>query len=487
MLLTDELLLHYKRCPRRAFLNVYGNEQEKDPQKDFVLKLRQESQNHTQAILTQYYPVYHQPEASDDDWQSLSEETEALMRQGVDCIYRGKLHYVYTDNIDFLASPTLLLKQALPSRWGNWSYLTVSIQLGRRPKPEYKIIAGFNAYVLSHIQGVTPGEAKIFLRAKNIFKLNLEVWIPRTQEVIKKCLQMLGVQQKPDLFISRQRCSLCRWHGHCYAIAKSQAHLSLVPGITPKRYESLQHLGISSLESLSNASPEQIGKLLESDMAANLQQQAKSIVENTPILKSNQIPTLPSAPIELYFDIEAEPERNVDYLLGILLIDRNNNHQQYHTFLAKTPLEEQIIWSQFLNFVNLYTESPIFHYSAYEAETIKRLGVLYHTPKKQIDTLLCRLVDLHYQVLTSVILPIENYSLKSVANWLGFNWRNPLNGDPLLEGTILTGDQCVYWYDQWLKTGDRLWLNCILRYNEDDCKATRHLKDWLVSYFNSYS
>ncbi|MDJ0565175.1 MAG: recombinase B, partial [Microcystis sp. M49629_WE12] len=31
MLLTDDLLLDYQRCQRRAFLNLYGNSQEKDP------------------------------------------------------------------------------------------------------------------------------------------------------------------------------------------------------------------------------------------------------------------------------------------------------------------------------------------------------------------------------------------------------------------------------------------------------------------------
>jgi uncharacterized protein len=486
MLLTDELLLHYKRCPRRTFLNVYGHKREKEPEKDFLLKLRQESHNHTQAILGQYYPVYHQPQASEEDWEALSRETEALMRQGVDCIYHGKLHHASTDKIDFLASPTLLVKQAIPSRWGNWSYFPVSIQLGRRPKPEYKIIAGFNTYILAYIQGATPPYAEIILRGKNTYRVNLNLWIPLTQEVVEECLQMLRAKQEPEVFISRQRCSLCQWYGYCYAIAKSQQHLSLVPGITTSRYESLQKMGISSLQSLSNVAPERLDTLIELDIGLNLQQQAKSIVENIPILKSHNVPSIPSAPIELYFDIEAEPERNLDYLLGILLIDRTNNQQKYYTFLAKTPTEEQNIWLQFLNFVSIYTEYPIFHYSAYEVETIKRLGQLYHTPPPQIDALLSRLVDLHHQVLTSVILPIENYSLKSIAQWLGFNWRDPFSGQPLLNGTILTGDQCVCWYDRWLKTGDRTWLNCILRYNEDDCKATYYLKDWLVNYFNSH-
>jgi predicted RecB family nuclease len=33
-----------------------------------------------------------------------------------------------------------------------------------------------------------------------------------------------------------------------------------------------------------------------------------------------------------------------------------------------------------------------------------------------------------------------------------------------------------------LKTGDRTLLDIIQRYNEDDCRATRDVKDWLVTF-----
>lgn len=74
--------------------------------------------------------------------------------------------------------------------------------------------------------------------------------------------------------------------------------------------------------------------------------------------------------------------------------------------------------------------------------------------------------------MESVVFPVESYSLKSLANWIGFNWRE----------TESSGDLSVCWYDNWLATGDRAWLELILRYNEDDCLATYHLKDWLVNF-----
>lgn len=46
----------------------------------------------------------------------------------------------------------------------------------------------------------------------------------------------------------------------------------------------------------------------------------------------------------------------------------------------------------------------------------------------------------------------------------------------------MSGDQCVCWYDDWLKTGERSFIDSILRYNEDDCRATYRLKEWLWEF-----
>jgi predicted RecB family nuclease len=49
IILTDELLLNYKRCSRRTYLEVYGSHQQKDPQKEFLLKLKKENKQHIQS------------------------------------------------------------------------------------------------------------------------------------------------------------------------------------------------------------------------------------------------------------------------------------------------------------------------------------------------------------------------------------------------------------------------------------------------------
>ena len=493
MLLTDILLLDYKRCQRRAFLNVYGDSLEKGAERDFLLKLRRENKLHVISTLEKFYPYYQKPQYNLRNWQDKANATETLMKQGISFIYDGTLfeshefrekchpHSTLTlfpehHQFNCLGNPTLLVKHPGQSKFGDWFYSPISIYLGRRPKPEYKIVATFYSYLLGNLQETLPPAPTLILRQHNHYEVDLSQWLPRLQTTATDCLEMLTQSREPDVFISRQRCNLCHWYNHCYAIAQSQQHLSLVPGVTPSRYQSLLDIGVGTVKSLADICLVNMKEVMDSNVANQLQQQAQAIVDNRAIRKSqfqSDIHELiPTQEFELYFDIEAEPERNLDYLLGVLLVEQSTQTETFYPLLAESPEDEQQIWQQFLDLVNRYQDAPIFHFSEYEVETMKRLAKLYETPQWQLERLLSRFVDLHHRVISSVIFPVESYSLKSLANWIGFHWRDP----------GISGEQCVCWYDQWLKTEDRTLLSSILRYNEDDCRATLHLKNWLLEF-----
>jgi predicted RecB family nuclease len=493
MLLTDELLLNYKRCQRRTFLDIYGNVDYRQVEKEFLAKLRRENRTHVQKILTDLNLDYQQVRAEEQNWEARAEETEILMQQGVEYIYEGVLtanlfdrqfledRAIALNSVTPIGNPHLLIKQPGKSKFGNWSYFPLTIRLGRRPKTEYKIIAAFHAYLLSYIQQSIPATAQIILRNSQNYRVNLAQWLPKTQQVIADCLKSLTEIEAPEVFISRQRCNLCHWYAHCYDRAKAQQHLSLVPGISPNRYEYLQAKGIDSLASLATASVLDLGEAIGFDLASQITQQAQSLIQDRALLKWNYDPTIESIPdnttFELYFDIEAEPERNLDYLLGVLLVDRQNKTEQFYYFIAEKPEDEGKIWNEFLEFVSLYDRAPIFHFSEYEIDTIQRLTGLYGTSWTLTSSILSRCVDLHSLVTNSVALPVESYSLKSLANWLGFQWRD----------RTASGEQSVCWYDFWLQTGDRSWLDSILCYNEDDCRATFRLKEWLTQFLTNCS
>ncbi len=486
MLLSDLVLLDYKRCDRRPFLDFYGDPTKQEAQREFLLKLREENRKQVLEIMADAF--YDQPQTPLKYWEERGRETLFMMEAGVDCILDGTLWqtglvgwnipFAVQQKVTLLSTPTLLIKQPGSSIFGDWEYETISIRLGRRPKPEYKLVAAFQAKLLALIQGTSPINPRLILKSRSEHQVSLNLWLPRMEEVLTSVLAMLISRQEPEVFISRQRCSLCHWQGFCHEIAQQQNHLSLLPGVTPSRYEVLKKLGLTSLEKLSHSDHFTLAKELGKDVTFDLKKQALSTLNQQPLLRSSSarsiLKTIPTGQKEIYFDIEAEPERNLDYLLGVLIIDYQKDTETFYPLVAETPEEESRIWEEFLALVSLAPNAPIFHYSKYEAETIRRLAQVYQTSKTQEQLLQKRLVDLHDRVTKYIILPTENYSLKTIAQWLGFQWRD----------LGVSGEQCVCWYDQWLKTRDRTLLDTIIRYNEDDCRATYHLKTWLVQFLS---
>lgn len=481
MIITAELLLQYQRCKRRSFLDTFGDQSQRDAPSDLLLKLRQDSITHQKTILAQQ--TYQQPDHPKGDWEAGAKATLELMQQGVECIYKGVLLTNYSEEFTLLSRPDLLFKQPGKSRFGDWIYAPAEIELGKRPKLEYQIKVTFHSQVLATVQEAAPATAWLLLRRKDAYTVSLSRWIPQMQSLLDECIESLKSSKAPEVFISRQRCSLCRWYSQCYAIAKSQQHLSLLPGITPTRYTQLQSLKLTDLESLANCNPTELETIpgFEGEVAQRTVLQAQSVVENRPILLSSldytKVTQFPTSPIEIYFDIEAEPDLNLDYLLGVLVVDRQANTETFYSLLAERPEEEELIWQQFLDLVWQYPQAPIYHFFSYEVDTVKRLAKLYHTPPKLIRPLIERFVDVYEQVMQTLALPVEGYALKAIARWLGFEWRNPQ----------ANGSQCICWYDQWLETGDHTLLDAIQSYNEDDCRATRHVKDWFVGFMqNAY-
>lgn len=595
MLITDKLLLSYQRCNLRAFLDTCGDWKQLDPPSDFLLKLMRDSATYQQQVLAG--ETYQQPSYPRGDWATGAIATLSLMQQGVDRIYRGVLvrgelgktqaktdfvwgidgqyfpdmgeipetlvelssSILHSSNVTLVSRPHLLIKQPGQSKFGDWSYTTADIWLSKRPKLDYQIIAAFHARVLAAVQGTMPETAWLMLRKKGLWPVNLDQRTPQMFEILDDCIQMLENRQKPEVFISRQKCNLCGWYNTCHAEAESIKHLSLLPGVTASRYARLKTLELTDLESLANASSELLASYPEfvEGVALDVVRQARSTFLNQPLLREdegsatdfvaevgerilaansggnltdvrdinltanveiNQFITiseeesnnlvidkiepietadnkpvapakpapilrkkpipysqsvfLPRSPIELYYDIEAEPDLNLDYLHGVLVVDRYNNTEKFYAFLAESAAEEEAAWQDFLDLMWAYPIAPIFHFCDYEVKTFKRLAKLYNTPVYLWKPVLKRFVDIHKYVTQKAVMPVESYALKPIARWLGFEWRD----------ANANGAQCVCWYDEWLQTGDRSILEAIVRYNEDDCRATYVVKDWLTNF-----
>lgn len=541
MLITDKILFNYQRCQRKSYLNLYGNPSEQSPLSDLMEKIHQDSYAYRQTILDRL--AYQEPLYRPGDWSTGAQATLELMKQGVDCIANGVLLVDAhpfpqvsdlssvaepigfsgqempiwllgdLDGVTLLSCPSLLVKKTGVSQLGNWYYQPIDIKFSKRPKRDYQMIGAFHAQLLAAIQGLLP-DSGLILRDKGHYFVDVTKWLNLMQQTFFDCLLMLQNRTEPEVFISRHPCETCQWYDSCYAIASATRHLSLLPGVTATRYDALKQLNITTWEALAAANPvdlipyfeatcqshpvEQVTQAIVLQAQASLQNRA--IALPTAEKQSNFLghEQLPVAPIELYFDIEAQPELNLSFLHGVLKVDRtqttpdNQPLETFHYFLAKNPEDEALMWENFLQFVWEYPTAPIFHFCPYEAQEIKNLAKRYRTPASRWRPIIPRLIDVHALVTHNVVMPVESYSLKAIARSLGFQWRDP----------AASGAQCIVWYDQWLKTNAEItdnstldnpsnqssdeskneYLASILTYNEDDCRATYIVKDWLVKF-----
>ncbi|KAI9132647.1 TM0106 family RecB-like putative nuclease [Acaryochloris sp. CCMEE 5410] len=477
MLLTAQLLLSYQRCHRQAYLDVYEDKTHKSAPSDFLNKLRQDRLEHQQTFFARQSWV--QPDYPKYDWQAGAHATLALMQAGAPYIRRGVLWMDQGNGVAYQSIPDLLTKTEGTSDFGDWQYVPTDIRLSKRPKLEYQILATFHAYLLATIQGVWPEESYLYLRERGLYAVNLPINQPKLDQLLLELVEIIQTQHEPEVFIVSNRCSLCGWLSHCYQIAQQDQHLSLLPGVTPSRYPILQAHNLATVEDLAIANPTQLAEVtgFGREVANKLICQAQAFAKQAPVVfAASEVSAIATqispAPIELYFDIEAEPSLNLAYLHGVLVVDRENQTEIFYPLLADQPHQEEQAWQQFLDLVLAYPQAPIYHFCAYEVQTVERLAALYGNPDTIIQPLLERFIDLHAHVTHTVVLPVESYTLKLIARWLGFQWRN----------SEANGAQSIYWYSEWLSTGDRDFLDTIVEYNEDDCQATYQIKNWLADF-----
>jgi len=479
---TDHKLFHYHRCSRRIHLDTYGDQARKDPPSDYFVKLREDGAQHRSSALSEFEPL-QRPSFERNDWEAGAAATYQMMSEGVEAIYRGVLIAPGTENVWYCTQPDALIKCEGKSWLGDWYYVPYNVRMGKKPKPEYQLVAAFSAYLLAETQGVWPDVSWLFLKERQ-YAVNLERYVPKLQAALDDCLNphngVLTHTEPPEVFISRSRCDMCPWLSFCYQTAKEQNHLSLLPGVTKARYPALAEMSITSVEALAKAQPSHLAGALEVEQPVTekmiFQAQAQWQQTAIPRLHTQSFPLspddVPTADIELYFDIEAAPDKDLIYLHGVLVRNNTTAEETFHALLAETPEAEETAWFEFLALVDSYPESPIYHFCPYEAQTVRRLSLLYGNGDVEIEPLLTRFVDIHKRIVDSAALPVESYALKHLARWMGFEWRDE----------DANGAQSICWYDDWLRTGDRTYLNTILRYNEDDCRATYRVKDWLINF-----
>jgi predicted RecB family nuclease len=268
-------------------------------------------------------------------------------------------------------------------------------------------------------------------------------------------------------------CKMCAWRSGCRARLEAEDDLTLLPEVGRSTRDVMLAL-YPTVAALAEADPDELEEQARSlegvgaTMLLRLHDRARLATAAAPAPYLRADVTLPEPGREVFFDVEVDPLRDHCYLHGFL--ERSGSGKShYRSFFAPQADEdaEEEAFTRAWHYVNGLDGVPIYHYGSYERTIWRALQDRFPQvcDPEEVEELFAAetTVDLY----TSVIRPhsewpTRDYSVKSIARYLGFQWRDE---DP-------SGASSIEWYESWLEHRDPKVKKRILAYNEDDCRAT---------------
>jgi uncharacterized protein len=462
--LTADHFYKFFQCPHWIWYDIYADSAQKhepSPLLDIIYKGKMPD------AASSLKPHKKFEELKPEQFRDLEEAylaTLELMKQGKN-IYHGVL---MTE--DWVGMPDLLEARPGKSSLGDFQYVVYDVQRSLDLKDEQKFPLVFYSLILEKIQGVRPQEAYVIDPQGNERSFIVGDFVEQFH-VTRQEIERILAGDKPAPFL-KSSCKRTPWYSLCLDGAQGCSDVSLVYRLSQADQRRLYSIGIHTVSDLAAANGDDLRLKLEDwqfDKIVRFQNQARVLLSNEPMVMRKS--EFPSVATEIYFDIESDPIRDADYLFGMLIRDSESGETHYEHLMAEKPEDEEAAWKKFLDKLAGWEDFAVYHYAFYEKMVFDRLTVRYGAPSALVQKFHEHAIDLHQKTLDAVVLPLYFYTLKDVAKYLGYSWDDPEAG----------GAESVAWYDQWLRTGDRALLDRVLRYNEDDVRATLLLKDWLAS------
>jgi len=400
-------------------------------------------------------------EVTAEDPEEAYRQTLAFMAEGRQTIYRAVLIDAH-----WVGHPDILEKVEGVSKLGAHYYVAADIKRSRYLRDEFCIQGCFYAELLEKIQGVKPVNGYVLTPDQ----VTLTYLISEKESTFRINLMEIEkmIAGKRPVHFMTTGCKQSPWFSECRSESESCEDLSILNRVWREEVQSLQQVGIQTITELAHASKSDLQRRLPhmSETRLEAMHDQARVMKSGDYLVRHRI-DLPEADIELYFDIESDPLRDFDYLLGILRVE--NGKTEYIPFMAESPAQEPEMWLEFCDFIARHLDAPIYHYGHFEQEVLRRFATRYGVSPIVQEAFERNMIDLIELIRPAILFPISFYSLKDIASFIGFHWR----------ADDASGANSVLWFEDWLVSKKPALLQKIMEYNEDDVRATWKLKEWI--------
>ena len=466
--------------PYAAILQKHGDEHEQQ----YVASLR------TRGLSC----VNARPSEDTASAQSLTLTREA-MHAGVEVIVQARLEG------DLLAGYADVLRRVeKPGAIGAWSYEAHDTKLARETKGGTILQLSAYSDMLAAMQGVAPeafhvvtpgGPEGPTLRTESYRVDDFSAYYRMVRRSLttelNKGHEQLMTEYYPEPV---EACRVCAWAARCEARRRQDDHLSYIAGSGRSHRVELTAQGIPTLTAAAEMpvpvtfrptrgareTYDRIGN--QARVQHQQRTELRPIVEPLAIEEHKGLCRLPApSDNDIFLDLEGASfarDGGREYLFGVL------RHGQYRAWWAYDDAQERAAFEEVMDLLAEAAKADprlhIYHFNHYEATAFKKLASRYVTRVDALDELLSgeRFVDLYPIVRQAVRAGVESYSIKKLEQYYGFTRTVALASahQPLLAVEMALDAKAADAITDEIR-------KAVQGYNEDDCRSTQSLRDWL--------
>jgi uncharacterized protein len=376
------------------------------------------------------------------------------------------------------------------------TYEPIDAKLTRtEAKPGHVLQLCFYAEAIAALCGAAPRRMHLWLGSGEQESLEVEQFSPYWRRLRRQLTVLLNQEQttiatKPE---PCTHCEVCEFSGRCQGEWRDGDSLVYVANIRVPEREAFESAGVRTVVELANrrapVADVHDDNLHRLTRQAALQVASRAGTERVPhfeLVEQGDDPVyghgfeLMPAPDDgdLFFDFEGHPfwtARDGLFFLAGLLVRDPDSTWRYDARWAHDLDEQAMMIGGLVEYFaarrRAHPSMHVYHYNHTERSSLERL-----TRGTRDEVLLTELVetglfvDLFVVARNALRVGTESYGLKDLEQLTGFTRTGDIEG----------GAGAVVEYEQWMKTGRPALLENIARYNHDDVRATRALRDWLL-------
>jgi predicted RecB family nuclease len=379
---------------------------------------------------------------------------------------------------------------------GGVAYEPVDAKLTRaEAKPGHVLQLCFYAEAINALTGVHPERMHILLGSGRRETLRVNEFRPYWRRL--RTQLAAAIEAGPNASTTPQpcaHCTFCEFFAECDNQWRKEDSLIYIPGIRATERAALEKDGVTRLAQLSKLQGDLIG--IRPERLNWLVKQAMLQVE-AHLAGDVPPPFLLIEPLEaseprrgfallpkpdygdVFLDFEGHPFWQADaglfFLFGLIECD-DNGKWVYRDWWAHDRDEEAEAVALLIRYLSdrrsRYPGMHVYHYNHTERSALQSLARIHGIAEADLGRLVQAevFVDLLAVARNAIQVGTESYSLKFLERLANFERSHVID----------KGAGAVVQYEKFMSEGDQADLDAIAAYNEDDVRATRAFRDWLV-------